>query len=131
MSDEDLKTEAKMAGEWADIVIERWEKRISRLRIGHTGALVRSFTSAVEADAKGDVGKITFTYLYYGMFVDMGVGRGTTYAQRGNSARVAKPWYSSVVRREVWKLGELMIERYGVSVLKSLRMVEQTINMAM
>lgn len=131
MSEGDLKTEARMAGEWADIVIERWEKRIARLRIGHTGDLVRSFTSAVEADAKGDVGKITFTYLYYGMFVDMGVGRGTTYAQRGNSRRVAKPWYSSVVRREVWKLGELMIERYGVSVLKSLRMVEQTINMAL
>ena len=128
---DDLKSEAVMAREWADITIERWVKRISRLGIGRTGDLVRSFTSAVQADSRGDVQKITFTYLYYGMFVDMGVGRGTTYAQRGNSARVAKPWYSSVVRREVYKLGELMIERHGVSVLKSLRMVEQTINMAL
>ena len=126
MSD-DLKSEAVMAREWADITIERWMKRISRLGIGRTGDLVRSFTSAVQADSRGDVQKITFTYLYYGMFVDMGVGRGTKYSQRGTTKRQIKPWYSSIVRREIYKLGELMIEKHGVKVLDSMRLMEKTL----
>lgn len=125
MSDE--RQEAYIASRWAEIVIERWQKKIAKYKIGSTGALVRSFTSAVEADAKGDVQKITFTYLYYGMFVDMGVGRGTKYSQRGTTKRQIKPWYSSVVRREIYKLGELMIEKHGVKVLDSMRLMEKTL----
>lgn len=116
-----------MAQEWADITIERWIKKTSRMKIGSTGALVRSFASSIQADARGDVQKITFTFLYYGIFVNMGVGRGTNLQQVGTTNRIKKPWYSSVVRREVYKLGELMIERYGSKVLSALRMVEQTI----
>lgn len=123
----DERQEAYIASRWAEIVIERWQKKIAKYKIGSTGALVRSFTSAVEADAKGDVQKITFTYLYYGMFVDMGVGRGTKYSQRGTSKRQIKPWYSSVVRREIYKLGELMIEKHGVKVLDSMRLMEKTL----
>lgn len=121
------RQEAYIASRWAEIVIERWQKKIAKYKIGSTGALVRSFTSAVEADAKGDVQKITFTYLYYGMFVDMGVGRGTKYSQRGTTKRQIKPWYSSVVRREIYKLGELMIEKHGVKVLDSMRLMEKTL----
>ncbi len=123
----DERQEAYIASRWAEIVIERWQKKIAKYKIGSTGALVRSFTSAVEADAKGDVQKITFTYLYYGMFVDMGVGRGTKYSQRGTTKRQIKPWYSSIVRREIYKLGELMIEKHGVKVLDSMRLMEKTL----
>lgn len=123
----DERQEAYIASRWAEIVIERWQKKIAKYKIDSTGALVRSFTSAVEADAKGDVQKITFTYLYYGMFVDMGVGRGTKYSQRGTTKRQIKPWYSSVVRREIYKLGELMIEKHGVKVLDSMRLMEKTL----
>ena len=123
----DERQEAYIASRWAEIVIERWQKKIAKYKIGSTGALVRSFTSAVEADAKGDVQKITFTYLYYGMFVDMGVGRGTKYSQRGTTKRQIKPWYSIVVRREIYKLGELMIEKHGVKVLDSMRLMEKTL----
>lgn len=123
----DERQEAYIASRWAEIVIERWQKKIAKYKIGSTGALVRSFTSAVEADAKGDVQKITFTYLYYGMFVDMGVGRGTKYSQRGTTKRQIKPWYSSVVRKEIYKLGELMIEKHGVKVLDSMRLMEKTL----
>ena len=123
----DERQEAYIASRWAEIVIERWQKKIAKYKIGSTGALVRSFTSAVEADAKGDVQKITFTYLYYGMFVDMGVGRGTKYSQIGTTKRQIKPWYSSIVRREIYKLGELMIEKHGVKVLDSMRLMEKTL----
>lgn len=121
------KDEARMAREWADITIDRWLKKTARLKIGNTGALVRSFTSSVIADARGDVQKIAFTFLYYGIFVDMGVGRGTNLQQVGLTNRKKKPWYSPVVRREIYKLGELMIENYGVKALGALRLVEQTI----
>lgn len=101
-----------MAERWADIVIERWIRKIRTLDIGTTGELLKSLQAHVELDAEGNPAKITFLYLYYGIFVDMGVGRGV---RLGDSAAIKrrKPWYSSVFLKEVNILGREMAERYG------------------
>ncbi|MBR6457372.1 MAG: hypothetical protein IKS71_02125 [Bacteroidales bacterium] len=99
------KGKFEMTRRWAEITIERWQRRIEALGIGRTGELARSFEAHVTADSKGDPEKITFAFLYYGRFVDMGVGRG----RRGQR----KPWYSSVFRKEVAKLGFFMASKYG------------------
>ena len=65
----------EMAERWADIVIERWIRKIQSLNIGSTGELLKSLEAQVAVDAKGDPQKITFLYLYYGIFTDMGVGK--------------------------------------------------------
>lgn len=104
----------QMAERWAEIVIERWIRKIQVLDIGSTGELLKSLQSHVTLDAKGDPAKITFTYLYYGIFTDMGVGKDVKIGEagRGNNRR-KKPWYSSVFENEVATLGRLMAERYG------------------
>lgn len=89
---------------WAEIVILRWQERIAAFEIGDTGALARSFSAHVMADSKGDPLKVSFTFLYYGRFVDMGSGTGT---------RTKKPWFSSVFFREIEALGNLMATKYG------------------
>lgn len=104
----------EMAERWAEIVIERWIRKIQALNIGSTGELLKSLQSEVTLSAQGNPAKITFTYLYYGIFTDMGVGRNVKLgaAGKGNN-RQKKPWYSSVFQNQVAVLGRLMAERYG------------------
>lgn len=101
----------EMAQRWADIVIERWIRKIQSLHIISTGELLKSLEAHVALDAKGDPEKITFLYLYYGKFPDMGVGRGVKLGETGK--RTVKPWYSSTFLKEINTLGRLMAERYG------------------
>jgi len=98
---------------WAEIVIERWQSRMAALDVGDTGELLRSFQSQVEVDSNGDPQKITFAFLYYGRFPDMGVGRGVKIGDR-STARQPKLWYSSVFLKEVNKLGKMMAAKYGI-----------------
>ena len=104
----------EIAERWADIVLERWIRKIQALHIGSTGELVKSLQDHVAVDAQGNPAKITFLYLYYGIFTDMGVGRSVKLGQAGQgNKRERKPWYSSVFLKEVNTLGRLMAERYG------------------
>ena len=104
----------EIAERWADIVIERWIRKIQALNIGATGELLRSLQAHGTMDAQGNPAKITFLYLYYGIFTDMGVGRSVKLGQAGQgNKRQRKPWYSSVFLKEVNTLGRLMADRYG------------------
>lgn len=111
------KTKAEMLAQWAEIVIERWQRGISRPRRARpavdTGHLLKSFTSQVVSDADGDPQKVIFTFAYYGRFVDMGVGRGVPVEKVPQSNREAVPWYDKRFKKEVSKLAELLAERYG------------------
>ncbi len=117
-------TTSEMLQQWADIVIERWMAKISKLKIIETSELLRSFTSQVHMDANGDASKIVFTFLYYGIFPDMGVGKGVTYEKVSQSNRRAKPWYSQQFHREVVKLGYIMAERYGEKAMEAISIIE-------
>jgi hypothetical protein len=110
--------------QWAEIVIQRWLSKISRLDIIDSGELMRSFTSQVYVDASGDASKIVFTFLYYGIFPDMGVGKGVPYEKVGQSNRKAKPWYSKQFYTEVKKLGYIMAEKYGEKAMEAISLIE-------
>ena len=110
MNDENKYME--MAQRWADIVLERWIRKIQSLNIGSSGELLKSLEAHVQADARGNPAKITFFYLYYGIFTDMGVGRGVHLGEYSKT-RKKKPWYSSTFKKEVHILGRLMAEKYG------------------
>ncbi|MDP3387721.1 MAG: hypothetical protein Q8S24_10830 [Eubacteriales bacterium] len=110
--------------QWAEIVIQRWISKISRLNIIDTGELLRSFTSQVHIDASGDASKIVFAFLYYGIFPDMGVGRGVPIEKVSQSNRIAKPWYSRQFYNEVKKLGYIMAERYGEKAMEAISLIE-------
>lgn len=110
--------------EWAEIVIQRWISKISRLNVIDTGELMRSFTSQVYTDANGDASKIVFTFLYYGIFPDMGVGKGVPFEKVGQSNRVPKPWFSKQLYNEVKKLGYIMAERYGEKAMEAISLIE-------
>ena len=101
-----------MAERWAEIVLERWIRRINELEVIDSGELLQSLQAHVSVDANGSPEKITFFYTWYGIFPDMGVGRGVRLGEQSET-RHKKPWYSSVFIGQVNKLGRLMAERYG------------------
>lgn len=111
-----MPTQSKydMVLRWAEIVIERWQARMEALDVGDTGTLLRSFRAQVEHDANNDPTKVTFTFLLYGRFPDMGVGRGVSFKDVPSPGRPVKPWYSKTFLAEVLKLGRMTATRYGI-----------------
>lgn len=108
-------TKLEMTRMWADIVLDRWKARMAAYNVGQTGELLKSLQAQVQMDSNGDPAKVTFLYLYYGRFPDMGVGGDISLADVPDSSghRKVKPWYSNVFVREVNKLGQMMAAKYG------------------
>lgn len=86
-----------------------------KLNIVETNALATSFVHYIHSAAGGKIDLIEFTYLYYGRFVDMGVGRGVSLITRdiAEHNRQQKPWYSRTFFRELNKLTGFLAENYG------------------
>lgn len=120
------KSELEIADAWAKITIKRWLKKIQGMKIGSSGELAKSFLFDVISSAQGDLVKIDFAFNYYGKFIDMGVGRGTSLGDvkenitsrrldgkmLGNRRR-PKKWYSKTFHAEVMKLSEILSEQCG------------------
>ena len=120
----------EIAQAWAKITIIRWRRKLLSLKVdpsrGSGGDLFKSFVFNVIGGAQGDVTKIELAFLYYGKFVDMGVGRDTKLGDKpvsrtsrvlGNrmlgSPRKAKKWYTKTLDAEVMRLQEIMQKEYG------------------
>lgn len=111
---------------WARFLIERWVTNLHTLQIGSTGELEKSFKSFVEVNSDGDLTKIEMAYAYYGLFVDMGVGKGTKNGDQGSNSdarrlmgkqrgnqRGPKKWVNRTTHGQVLKLGELLAANAG------------------
>lgn len=121
-----LESPGSIGARWARFTLERWVDNLHRLQIGHTGELEKSFKQFVEVNADGDLQKIELLYAYYGLFVDMGVGRGTKNGDQGANSdarrlmgkergnqRQPKKWVNRTTHGQVLKLGELLAENAG------------------
>ncbi|MDJ1500449.1 hypothetical protein [Xanthocytophaga agilis] len=118
---------------WAEITIKEWIQSLKTKRIGSSFRLMQSFHNHVSTAAGGDLHKIEFAYLLYGMFVDMGVGKGTGIEgvrenaterrlvgrMRGN-ARKPKKWTGKVLTRETFRLMEIFAKKYGDRAIKTI-----------
>lgn len=99
----------------AEIIAERLGAGILKYNVEETGDLLRSL------DWKVIENEIHILYNYYGMFPDMGVGKGQPlYSNSGK--RKPKPWYNKIIHREIMRLTELMAKNVG------LRAVDVTAN---
>lgn len=100
---------------WADIVIDNWEQKVYALDLNYSYDLVESFKNEVISQAEGDASRIEFAFNYYGKFVDMGVGKGVSLAEVGETwhRRKKKPWYSKTFFSEIKKLGAIIATKYA------------------
>jgi hypothetical protein len=119
-------SQQETATAWAEITVKDWLANIKKMKIGLTGDFERSFVSQVHTAANGDLSKISLAFMYYGTFVDMGVGRGTRLGdvqenkinraltgRRGGNRRRPKKW--NTLERHVWKLGRILEEKYQIA----------------
>ena len=102
----DLKTYSKA---WYDKMVEIWRDRIDAMNILDTGELRQSVAGANFAmDDAG--GQMAFKFLQYGIYVDLGTGKGYKRGNGGNleflgkeyrkqhklgKARKKRPWFST------------------------------------
>jgi hypothetical protein len=109
--------EKRTYDEWARIVLEIWKDRMMKYMVRDTGELFQSLRQHVIAQAEGSVERIDFFFNLYGVYVDMGVGRGFAPGNTGDigkeTRRKAKPWYASAFYGQVKKLTEILAEKYG------------------
>lgn len=109
---------------WADIVIDNWLDRITKLNIGYYFNLENEIEVSVMQNPGGLPSRVEFTFPYYGKFVDMGVGKGVKLedvksggadyrAGEGGHRRRPKKWYSKTFYAEVQKLTRILAEKYG------------------
>lgn len=97
---------------WAQMMVDIWIEKANAMGI-RAGDLTNSFAQDIYMAANGEVDKITHSFLYYGRFVDMGVGRGVPLEKVAESSRTPKPFNSSTYWRSVQVLTEKMAEIYG------------------
>ncbi len=119
-------SQAQTADAWAKITVKVWREKIVKLKIIDRSQLWQSFLHNVVSQAGGDVTRIEFAFLYYGKFVDMGVGKGVKIGDVKESAtsrrlegkmlgnrRKPKKWYSKTFAAEVKRLAEIMEYEYS------------------
>lgn len=109
---------------WADITLKIWHERLTELKVWDTGALYDSLRNMLFTSAGKDVDKIEFSFNLYGIFVDMGTGREIFRGNEGDlgftPVRKRKEWYSRIFYREVMRLREIMIEKFGEGVANTI-----------
>lgn len=110
--EKERQSKEQLLRRWAEVVLDIWEERMVSLNIMDSMALARSFAFHIQSSSGGDIERIEFAYNYYGVMVDMGVGRGVRLEDRGlvDTRRKPKPWYTQSFFKEIKKLQAFMVE---------------------
>lgn len=108
------------------IALERFKDKFEKFGIGDSDELIKSLAMDMVSGSGGDFQKIQFFFLYYGTFVDMGVGKGVKIGdvkeasmsrrlegRRSGNRRRPKKWYSKTMHGEVNALADILREQYG------------------
>jgi len=100
---------------WAEMMVNIWQDRMILYKIRDSGALLDSFKQQVIMQSGGDIGKIVFSFLYYGRMVAMGVHKGLTYENMFLEEGKKKPkdWYTKPLYHSLMVLNEKRAQIYG------------------
>jgi hypothetical protein len=99
------------------------------IKTPRTRALQQDWDSSLISTVKG-ISTLRFQFPIYGRFLDMGVGKGTSYEERRtwrsrrvdtrqvlherSSSRQRVPWYSKRKGYNQHRMSELLVKRYGL-----------------
>lgn len=131
-----METQVHTLEKWLEFTLSNLRDNLRKLKIQDTGHLLASVQGHLVAAAGGDVTKLSIAYAAYGMFVDMGVGRGMGAGIRKRDSdyqrvrdergqlhkysRKARPWSSKEVGRQTRKLSILLSDYYGQTILANI-----------
>lgn len=102
---------------WTEMMVKIWQTRLTKLRAIRTGALHRSVMNST-LDVKQDLtSTIAFRFVYYGVYVDAGTGRGYLRGNGGDLGlkhyRKRKRWMSVPWRISKRVLADKMVTIIG------------------
>lgn len=117
----DFDVKKKWFKGWSQMMVKIWRDRLLKHRVWRTGALFGSVKrkNTYIKPKTGDVVKISHSFLTYGIYVDMGIGRefGGPRNELGQlvnePGRKPKKWMSSPHFRSVMAAKEFAAEAYG------------------
>ena len=111
---------------WGHFTIKIWQEKLAKYKIGRSGRLNTSFSKSIAGTAKGENIVIRFQFLYYGKFIDMGVGKGTPLGgvkenktsralsgKMTGNRRFPKKWYSKTLFAETATLKEILARDFA------------------
>lgn len=92
---------AETIGPCSDIVLKIWREKITDLKVWETEDLCNSLLHTLLSNAGTGADKVEFAFWFYGVFVDMGVGREIPIGNSGDLGftpiRKPKRWYSKIL----------------------------------
>lgn len=109
---------------WLKVAIKEIRARLQKLRIGQSGELLQSISGQVKTLEAGVRYEAEIHYNYYGIFPDMGVGKGVSSGdvklerQLGGGRR-RKPWTRAVAAQS-HRFGETMHNTFAAHYQKEL-----------
>ncbi len=117
-SQQSIEARQKYVEAWNTTMVNIWRERISKLGVYDTGALWRSVLSLpVQADGRFYDITLSQTFLEYGIWQDLGVGREVYHGNPGNIGRAKvrerRRWFSVKYYASVMRLRDFMAESLG------------------
>lgn len=104
---------------WSKMMLDIWREKIERLQVWDTWRLHKSIIDnpLIIGGANMDYACITHTFAEYGVYQDMGVGKGFRKGNGGDlgftPVRQPRPWLSPKFFSSVMNLKDHMAELYG------------------
>ncbi len=114
-----VETRRKYAEGWNDTMIKIWRERMKALGVYDTGALFRSATALrlKDADNRFTTFTLSESFLEYGIWQDMGVGREVPHGNPGNigrdKVRERRRWFSVKYFMSVMRIRDFIAESLG------------------
>lgn len=113
-----IESRKKFVDAWNKTMVNIWKERISDLGIIDTGSLLQS-PLALKVQADGRFCDITLsqTFLEYGLWQDLGVGREVPHGNPGDigreKVRERRKWFSIKYYSSIMNLRDFMAESLG------------------
>ena len=140
MSNLPAKTMVHTAELWRARAMQNVYASFDKMKIGGAyGMLKVSMAISIMAASPDDLKRVKFSFLYYGRYVDMGVGREFPIGSRGklgldkflekrnkigqlvkNPGRKPKQFYTKTIMHEGHRLHELLVKQFGIKMMTTL-----------
>ena len=113
-----VESRRKYIEAWNKTMLDIWQERIYRLRVMRTGALWRSpLSMPVRADGRFLDVSLSQSFIEYGLWQDLGVGREVPHGNSGDIGREKKRqrrrWFSTKYYASVMNLRDFMAGSLG------------------
>lgn len=110
--------EYKYADGWRKMMVTIWLEKIREYDVIDTGALMLSFKAGFRNWMPHELkGSIVHEFLYYGIYVERGTGRGMTHGNGGDvgfaPTRIPRPWMSKRYMYSVFRFQEHFSNKFA------------------